>query len=156
MLLYWNVGIFEDISNQDFSQDLAPTPTENTQLKAVLATITALHHESFASIAKKVESQLQNLKQALKITAEMQDTIRGLKNVVSSQMITIDAYRESLKAVYDDSDLLALMNLTKLKLNPELYRCHQLNFFLEELLHFIYFSAVHVTILWYFWILYLS
>ena len=117
-----NAGIFEDISNKAYSQDLNSAPTENAQLKAILATITALHYQSFESIAKKVEKQLQNLKQAVKITAEMQDTIRGLKNIVTSQIIKIDAYRESLKTVYDDSDTLALMNLTQLKLNPELYR----------------------------------
>lgn len=114
------LGIFQDKSNQLFAQEVSSA--EITAFKSILATITALHRQRFASLSTKVESELHNLKQAKKITAEMQDSLRAIKNAVLSQMINISVYEIVFKNVAESSHTLALMNLTLLQENPVLYR----------------------------------
>lgn len=72
-----------------------------------------------------MESELHNLKQATKITAERQDTLRALKTAVLSHMININMYELLLKTISESSYTLALMNLTLLQENPVLYRYRQ-------------------------------
>jgi hypothetical protein len=124
ILIYHRIGIFQDKSNQLFAEEISAS-SEITGFKSILATITALHRQSFAALSTKVESELHNLKQAMKITAEMQDSLRALKTAVLSQMINIGVYEVVFKTISESSYTLALMNLTLLQENPVLYRYRQ-------------------------------
>ena len=88
----------------------------------MLATMTALHIQDYATLSNQVEIELQYLKSSSKITAEVQDSLRALKNSVLSQIIKIDGYRRLLKKIFWNEEDLALMNLTLLAENPLLYK----------------------------------
>jgi hypothetical protein len=114
-------GIIED-SDTMFRNQGHKSTSELRGYMAMLATITALHQQDYASLATKVESALYNFKSLQNITADMQDTLRVLKNATLSQIIKISSYQRLLTLLFKNEEDLALMNLTLLKDKPYLYR----------------------------------
>ena len=114
-------GIIDD-SDTLFINPSHSSTAELRGYTAMLATITALHRQDYTILAGKVESALYNFKSLQNITADMQDTLRVLKNAVLSQIIKNDSYRRLLKALFDSPEDLAMMNLTLLKDKPHLYK----------------------------------
>ena len=114
-------GIMED-SDTIISNSSHKSSPELRGYMAMLATITALHQQDYTALAAKIESSLYNFKSLQNITADMQDTLRVLKNAVLSQIIKIDSYRKLLKNLFKNEEDVALMNLSLLKERPHLYR----------------------------------
>ena len=74
------------------------------------------------SVCSKVEKILHKFQSSKTISADLQEAIRVLKNRVSSEAIKVAAYQRLLKDLLSNEEDLALMNLSVLKDNEDLYR----------------------------------
>ena len=102
--------------------DSGVLPPEIRAYKALFLTIIAIHQQEYSSICKKVDKALKRFRSTNKITLEIRESIRVLKNTVEAQEIKVKAYQHLLKDLLNNSDDLALMNLSQLKENPKLYK----------------------------------
>jgi len=102
--------------------DSGVLPPEIRAYKALFLTIIAIHQQEYSSICKKVDKALKRFRSTNKITSEIRESIRVLKNTVEAQEIKVKAYQRLLKDLLNNSDDLALMNLSLLKENPNLYK----------------------------------
>jgi regulator of replication initiation timing len=53
----------------------------------------------------------------------IQENLRRLKNSVFRLQSRISSLKKALNGLIDDDEIMAMMNLTKLRANPDLYRC---------------------------------
>ena len=90
--------------------------------KAMFATISAIHQQEYKNLCIRVDLALTNLKLLQNITAEMQETLRVLKNNVLSQLFIVHTYQRVLRELLKNDEDLSLMNLTLLKTHPTFYR----------------------------------
>ena len=97
-------------------------PPEIRAYKALFLTIIAIHQQEYNSICKKVDKALKKFAAVNKITSEIRETIRVLKNSVEAQEIKVKDYQRLLKDLLRNQDDLALMNLSLLKARPYLYK----------------------------------
>ena len=97
-------------------------PPEIRAYKALFLTIIAIHQQEYNSICKKVDKALKKFGAVNKITSEIRETIRVLKNTVEAQEIKVKDYQRLLKDLLRNQDDLALMNLSLLKARPYLYK----------------------------------
>jgi hypothetical protein len=113
-------GIVED--NDTSYANSGNLTTELRAYKAMFSTIIAIHQQEYTNVCSKVDRALNKFQTLKTITVELQETIRILKNTVSSQAIKVNAYQRLLRDLIDSPEDLALMNLSLLKENPALYR----------------------------------
>ena len=73
-------------------------------------------------MCSKVEKVLNKFQSSKTISVDLQEAIRVLKNRVSSEGIKVSAYQRLLRDLLSNEEDLALMNLTVLKDNEDLYR----------------------------------
>jgi predicted DNA binding CopG/RHH family protein len=74
------------------------------------------------SVSAKVEKVLTKFQSSKTITVDLQEAMRVLKNRVSSEGIKVSAYQRLLRNMLNNSEDLALMNLSILRENNDLYR----------------------------------
>ena len=97
-------------------------PPEIRAYKALFLTIIAIHQQEYNTICKKVDKALKKFGSVNKITSEIREIIRVLKNTVEAQEIKVKDYQRLLKDLLRNQDDLALMNLSLLKARPYLYK----------------------------------
>jgi hypothetical protein len=95
---------------------------ESRVYEAVLSTLHALHLQEYLNISASAEDILRDFRQNSRITLLLQDRIRALKTAINSKSIKVDSYCKLLGNLLERDDDLAMMNLTMLKHNPELYQ----------------------------------
>ena len=108
------VGIVEDSSST-----LSP---DQRAYNALFSTIVAIHQQEFVSVSAKVELVLNKFQSSKTITVDLQEALRVLKNSVSSEELKVAAYQNLLRNMLQCSEDLALMNLSILKNNEDLYQ----------------------------------
>ena len=90
---------------------------------AIFTTVKVLQSQQFERINKYTLELLSYTKQGSLFPVELQEEFRAMKNAVSQMKARMESYRRALTYVIENDVDMALMNLTMLKKNPELYRC---------------------------------
>ena len=98
-------------------------PFEMHVYDAIFTTVKVLQSQQFERINKYTLELLSYTKQGSLFPVELQEEFRAMKNAVSQMKARMESYRRALTYVIENDVDMALMNLTMLKKNPELYRC---------------------------------
>ncbi len=88
----------------------------------MLDTVVRHHSLSMSKLSSEVKSALSGLKRRTIISAPLQEKMRMLKNRLSSLSARILAHRRALEDILEEEVEMALMNLTHLHQNPQLYK----------------------------------
>jgi len=97
-------------------------PFELHAYEAIFTTVKALQQQEFDHIHSQVSVNLAHCKSGSMLSVQMQEQMRTVKNVISRVLTRLDSYVKALSDLIEDDDGMALMNLTKLKNNPLLYK----------------------------------
>jgi len=90
--------------------------------EAILTTVKSLQQQEFDYIHSQVSVNLAHCKSGSMLSVQMQEQMRSVKNIISRVLTRLDAYIKALSDLIEDDEGMALMNLTKLKNNPLLYK----------------------------------
>lgn len=113
-ILIFFPGIVED--------NTTSLPPDIRAYNALFSTIIAIHQQEYMSVCSKVEKILNKFQTSKTISVDLQEAIRVLKNRVSSEGIKVAAYQRLLRDLLSNHEDLALMNLSVLRDNEDLYR----------------------------------
>ena len=90
--------------------------------EAVLETVIAIQNQEFLALSEKTRAMLHSIKDASLITLQKQEKLSFYKSQIASKLSRCRQHRKALEELMNDDDALALMNLSRLKHNPSLYR----------------------------------
>lgn len=96
---------------------------EERAYEAIIASVIGIQTEEYDFCCLQAQEILADFKVASIISIQKQEQMRILKNKVSGMIAKIKAYRKSMEELLEDDEELAMMNLSKLKKKPSLYRC---------------------------------
>jgi magnesium transporter len=108
------------LGNNDKNNEVG-LPFESHAYEAIIATVLALQNQEYDIIHDRIQRILNEYKSTSTMPIDTQETMRLYKNKVISQTAKVRAFRNSLSALLENEEDLALMNLTKLKITPSLY-----------------------------------
>lgn len=108
------------LGNNDKNNEVR-LPFESHAYEAIIATVLALQNQEYDIIHDRIQRILNDYKSTSNMPIDTQETMRLYKNKVISQVAKVSAFRNSLSALLENEEDLALMNLTKLKITPSLY-----------------------------------
>lgn len=97
-------------------------PFEYLVFEAVLETVIAVQNQEFLACADKTRAILHSIKDASLISLQKQEKMAFFKTQIASMLSRCRQHRKALEELMNDDDALALMNLSRLKRNPALYR----------------------------------
>lgn len=98
--------------------------------EAILSTTKQLITEECNICNSKVMKITSILRTGSLLPIEVQENMRTAKNTISSLLAKCNTYIRFLTDVLEDDELMALMNLTKLKKNPALYKYYALHMYI--------------------------
>ena len=97
-------------------------PFEFHAYEAIFTTVKVVQSKKLEKIQCAAADILSEMKKGSLMPLKLQEEMRELKNTASQMAEHVDRYRKALsELIMDDADM-ALMNLTKLRANPSLYR----------------------------------
>lgn len=97
-------------------------PFEYLVYEAVLETVISVQNQEFLACAENTRAILHSIKDASLISLKKQEQLAFYKNQIASKLSRCRQHRRALEELMDDDDALALMNLSRLRHNPSLYR----------------------------------
>lgn len=98
-------------------------PFEYLAFEAVLETVIAVQNQEFLACAEKTRTILHSIKDASLISLQKQEKLAFYKNQIATKLSRCRQHRKALDELMNDDDALALMNLSRLRHDPSLYRC---------------------------------
>jgi hypothetical protein len=87
----------------------------------LLTTVTSIQTQRFNLLKKEVDDTLSYFKSGAILPVDKQEKMRSLKNAVNATKSQVIGHKRVLLDLMDDDEVMALMNLSKLKDNPNLY-----------------------------------
>jgi magnesium transporter len=96
---------------------------ESHAYEAILATTNTLNNREFISINNEAQDVLTyfHTKYGAILPYKIQEKMRALKNMVFKMQVKVSSLKKALTALIEDDEKMALMNLSKLRDQPELY-----------------------------------
>lgn len=117
----------------DYSKNRAAdnyVPFEYLVYEAVLETVISVQNQEFIACAEKTRAILDSIKDASLISLKKQEKLAHLKNLIAAKLSRCRQHRKALEELMDDDDALALMNLSRLRHDPSLYKYDDKHFML--------------------------
>jgi hypothetical protein len=97
-------------------------PFESRAYEALLATVIAIQNREIEKTSRRVTALLRHFKGAVIVPLKQQENMRLEKNKITATLGIVSKYRKWLDELLEDDEKLALMNLTRLRTSPLLYR----------------------------------
>lgn len=96
-------------------------PFEYQAFEAIFETVITIFNQEFVNVAAKLRLTLHKIKDASLLSLRTQEKMAALKNRVGLLLAKVIAHRTMLEEAMNDEELMALMNLSRLKSDPGLY-----------------------------------
>jgi magnesium transporter len=99
-------------------------PFESHAYESILTTVNDIHFRRYERLNEEVQAVLLYFKaeSGSILPYEIQEKMRDLKNEVSSMVGKMAAFNRALNLLIQDDEAMALMNLSKLRKDPTLYK----------------------------------
>ena len=87
-----------------------------------METVIAVQNQEFIVCAEKTRAILHAIKDASLISLKKQEKLAHLKTQIAAKLSRCRQHRKALEELMNDDDSLALMNLSRLRHDPTLYK----------------------------------
>jgi hypothetical protein len=98
-------------------------PFEYQSFEAIFETVITIFNQEFVNIAAKLRLTLHKIKDASLLSLHTQEKMASLKSRVALLLAKVIAHRKMLEEAMNDEEVMALMNLSRLRVDPGLYMC---------------------------------
>jgi cobalamin biosynthesis protein CobT len=96
-------------------------PFEYQAFEAIFETVITVFNQEFVNIAAKLRLLLHKIKDASLLSLRTQEKMASLKSRVAMLLAKVIAHRAMLEEAMNDEEVMALMNLSRLRVDPGLY-----------------------------------
>ena len=96
-------------------------PFESHAYEALFTTVTSMQSQEYSVLKNDVEGLISFFKYGAILPIDKQEAMRVCKNSVNLLKSRVTSHKRVLLELMDDDEVMALMNLSKLRKKPSLY-----------------------------------